>query len=133
MRQEETDSIETIYDALSAVVKFRDERNWAQHHTPRHLTSALSIEAGELQETMLWKSDDEIASMVNSQDRIVEVEEEVGDVLIFYLLICDKTNINPIEAIKKKKLKRTVPSTLKRITLLENKIPPGDRREVFYS
>ena len=46
-----------IYDIISQLVKFRDERDWAQYHTIKNLTAALSIEAGELQESILWKSE----------------------------------------------------------------------------
>jgi len=44
----------TLEVLTSAIVAFRDERDWAQFHTPRNLATALSIEAAELQELMLW-------------------------------------------------------------------------------
>jgi hypothetical protein len=36
------------------------QRNWQQFHTPRNLAAAIAIEAGELQEALLWKADDEV-------------------------------------------------------------------------
>jgi NTP pyrophosphatase (non-canonical NTP hydrolase) len=42
---------------IREILRFRDERDWEQFHTPRNLAAALSIEASELQELMLWKTD----------------------------------------------------------------------------
>lgn len=53
-----------LKELVDEMVRFRDARDWAQFHTPRNLAAALSIEAGELQETMLWKSDGEITRML---------------------------------------------------------------------
>ena len=92
----------SISDALHAVRRFRDDRDWAQYHTPRHLSSALSIEAGELQETLLWKSEKEIATMLEKPDRKEEIADEVGDILILTLLFCHETGIDPLEAIGRK-------------------------------
>jgi NTP pyrophosphatase (non-canonical NTP hydrolase) len=95
-------TIETLEDAQEAAVRFRDDRDWAQYHTPRHLSSAIAIEAGELQETLLWKSDEEVASMLEKPDRKEEVADEVGDVLILALLFCHEAGIDPLEAIGRK-------------------------------
>ena len=51
-----------MHDLATAVNKrlaVREERNWRQFHTPRNLAAALAIEVGELQEAMLWKTDEE--------------------------------------------------------------------------
>ena len=51
-----------MHDLATVVNKrlaFREERNWGQFHTPRNLAAALAIEVGELQEAMLWKTDEE--------------------------------------------------------------------------
>lgn len=94
--------LDSLSDALSAVLQFRDERRWEPYHTPRHLSSAISIEAGELQEELLWKSDEEIATMLEVPEAKEEVTDEVGDVLILTLLFCHETGIDPLEAIEQK-------------------------------
>ena len=48
-----------LKDLTSALLKFRDERDWAQFHNPKDLALALNIEAGELLETFLWKSSEQ--------------------------------------------------------------------------
>jgi NTP pyrophosphatase (non-canonical NTP hydrolase) len=50
-----------MHDLATVVNKrlaVREERNWGQFHTPRNLAAALAIEVGELQEAMLWKTDE---------------------------------------------------------------------------
>lgn len=38
----------TIEELTETIVKFRDERDWAQFHNAKDLSLALSIEAAEL-------------------------------------------------------------------------------------
>jgi len=87
---------------LQEIVAFRDERDWKQFHTPRNLAAGLAIEAAELQEEMLWKTDAEVAELVASKPGHVSLSDEVADVLIFALLFCDATGIDPSKAILKK-------------------------------
>ena len=44
---------------VNEVLKFRDDRNWKQFHNPKDLAIAISIEASELEELFLWKSQGE--------------------------------------------------------------------------
>ncbi len=71
-----------LKDLTSALLKFRDERNWAQFHNPKDLALALNIEAGELLEAFLWKS--------SEQADITQVKEELADVLAFALLLAER-------------------------------------------
>lgn len=95
-------SIETISDALDAVVAFRDRRDWSQYHTPRHLSTAISIEAGELQESLLWKTDEEVGEMLQDPESRETVADEVGDILILAFLFCHETGIDPLESVQRK-------------------------------
>ena len=45
-----------IHDLIDALVKFRDERDWAQFHDSKNLAAAIGIEAAELNELFLWKT-----------------------------------------------------------------------------
>jgi len=92
-------------DVVARIRKFRDDRNWAQFHSPKNLASAISIETGELQETMLWKTDEEVQEALKLKEQKQRISEEVADILILSLLFCDAANINPIDAMNEK-LKR---------------------------
>ena len=63
----------TLTEVTEKILAFRDERDWAQFHTPRNLAAAIAIEAAELQESLLWKSDTEVlAALRPGLDRVDE-------------------------------------------------------------
>lgn len=88
--------------AVQRIVEFRDDRDWGQFHKPKDLAAALSIEAAELLELFLWRRADEIEELVGRQDFKILLEEELGDVLIYALLLCHETGVEPGEAIAEK-------------------------------
>jgi len=88
--------------AVQEIVAFRDEREWGQFHTPRNLAAAIAIEAAELQELLLWKSDHETASLLGTPSGLRDAAREVADILIFTLLFCNELRIDPIDAIRSK-------------------------------
>jgi NTP pyrophosphatase (non-canonical NTP hydrolase) len=92
-------SLQSLSDA---VVAFRNERDWAQFHTVKNLSAALAIEAAELQELLLWKDDGEADDFVRSKSGHREVSDEVADVMIYALLLCDIAGIDPSAAIRVK-------------------------------
>lgn len=85
---------------LEQLRQFRDERNWAPHHTPRNLAAALAVEAAELQELFLWSRDDQQDAI--AEERRSQIEDELADVLIFALNLADVLEIDPASAIEAK-------------------------------
>ena len=81
-------------EIIEALLKFRDERDWAQFHNAKDLALAISIEAGELLELFLWKSPGE----ANPQ----KVKEELADVFAFAFLMAHKYGFNIEEIILEK-------------------------------
>ncbi|WP_426328612.1 nucleotide pyrophosphohydrolase [Pedobacter sp. R-06] len=73
-------------EITAALIKFRDERDWAQFHNPKDLALALNIEAAELLELFLWK---------NAEDANVDkIKEELADVFSYALLLAEKYNLD---------------------------------------
>lgn len=93
---------DSLQELTQAILQFRDERDWAQFHTPRNLAAALSIEAAELQETLLWRTDAEIHALMQDAQKRERVEHEIADVLIYALLMADMCGIDPGAAIHEK-------------------------------
>lgn len=75
-------SVSDIKEITGSLVKFRDERDWAQFHNPKDLALALNIEAGELLEPFLWKS--------SEQADPDKVKEELADVFAFAFLLAEQ-------------------------------------------
>jgi len=91
-----------LNEIMQDVVAFREDRNWAQFHTPRQLSTALSIEAAELQEVMLWKDDAAINVRLHEEPFRTRLSHEIADVLIYALLLSHATGIDPTDAIREK-------------------------------
>jgi len=83
------------YDALTnALLKFTNDRDWAQFHNAKDLAIAVNIEAGELLEQFLWKPAEEA--------NIDNIKEELADVLAYTLLLVHKYNLDVEKIIMEK-------------------------------
>lgn len=88
----------TLSDLTHAILEFRDERDWQQFHSPKNLAISISLEAAEILEHFQWSSpSDEIPPRKH-----LELEKEIGDVLIYLLLLASELKIDPINAAAKK-------------------------------
>lgn len=76
------------------LIKFRDERDWEQFHNSKDLALAISIEASELNELFLWKSNEDV-----DKERL---KEELADIFSFALLLAEKHKLNVPSIIKDK-------------------------------
>ena len=77
-----------------ALLKFRDERNWAQFHTLRNLIVSLNLEAAELLELTQWKSDADMATLPDNPLALEALADECADVLLYLLLIAERAGID---------------------------------------
>jgi len=82
------------------VIQFRDERDWKQFHDPKNLAEAISIESGELLEKFLWMTTNE--SVSPEAHRLGEIKEEIADIMIFLLYLCNSLDIDLSEAVEEK-------------------------------
>jgi NTP pyrophosphatase (non-canonical NTP hydrolase) len=91
------------WEPLLALLRtFRDDRDWKQFHHPKDLAAAIAIEAGELQEQFLWKTNDEVTADLAAPARRRAVVDEVADVLICTLLLADCLGIDIDRAVREK-------------------------------
>ena len=82
-------------DLINKLLKFRDERDWKQFHTPENLAKSISIESAELLELFQW----------SSQANIEELKDEMADVYIYLLLLANNLNID-LNVIADKKIEK---------------------------
>ncbi len=80
--------------------RFAEARDWQQFHTPKNLAMALSVEAAELLECFQWLTPEQSAQLAG-RDRLA-VEEEVADVLLYLLRLCDVLGIDLLQAAQRK-------------------------------
>ena len=82
----------TIEQMQQIAVRFRDERDWKQFHSPKELAIQVVLEATELLELMQWKNGGELAEHL--RDRKEHVADELADILHGVVLIADEMNID---------------------------------------
>jgi dCTP diphosphatase len=92
----------TLADLVAAVAAFRDARDWAQFHAPKNLAAAVAIEAAELQERFLWKTEAEVSQDLVDPAKRSGVADEIADVVMFAMLLADRLGIDLAEAISAK-------------------------------
>jgi len=89
--------IETI---LGRIREFADERDWEPFHSPKNMSMALSVEASELLEHFQWMTQGESREIQGEKKQ--EVSEEVADVFLYLLRMCDQLDIDLIKVANQK-------------------------------
>ena len=80
-------------DTIRRILKFSEDRDWDQFHSPANLAKSISIEANELLECFQWSDD--------NYD-INEVKEELADVMVYCVDMLDKLGLDADEIINAK-------------------------------
>ena len=94
------------FQALTtALLAFREARDWQQFHSLRNLITSLNLEAAELLELTQWKSDADIDALPAEPRTAEALRDECADILLYLLLIADKAGIDLAEAARAKLLK----------------------------
>lgn len=92
----------TFRDVHAELLRFRDARDWKQFHTPRQLAAALAIEAAEVQQVLLWKSDEEVQAEMPHARLRDQLGDELADVISFALLLVGQLGLDPAELVQQK-------------------------------
>lgn len=71
-------------ETINRVLKFRDDRDWRQFHTPKDLVISMNLEAAELLEIFQWSGAD-----LECQAKLDSIREELADVLSYCILMAD--------------------------------------------
>ena len=88
-----------INELQKIIIKFCDDRDWKQFHNPKDLATAIAIEAWELQEHFLWKSQSDSYKIWNGTE---EVNHELADIMIFLMQFAEECNIDIEKAVLEK-------------------------------
>jgi NTP pyrophosphatase (non-canonical NTP hydrolase) len=92
----------------TALLKFRDDRNWKQFHTLKNLIISLNLESAELLELTQWKTDDELAALQSDHGFRQALKDECADVLLYLLLVANEAGIDLLDAAAEKLKKNAV-------------------------
>jgi len=96
------DSKTTFASLKQKVEVFRNDRDWLKFHNPKDLSMALSIEASELEEVFLWKSQSEVSLVSKDKLKLGRVKEEMADICIYLLSLASVLQIDLSDAVVEK-------------------------------
>ena len=92
----------TVQDLADLVEEFVVERDWAQFHSPKNLSMALSVEAAELMELFTWHTAESSTELMREGQVRTAAAEEIADVIIYAMALANRTGIDLAEAIVQK-------------------------------
>jgi NTP pyrophosphatase (non-canonical NTP hydrolase) len=93
----------TLDDLLNLVRDFNRRRGWSDKHTPIQLALSVSVESAELLACFQWLRDADAAQRIREDATLREaVSEEMADVMIYLLCLCDLAGIDLQQAVEKK-------------------------------
>ena len=84
-------------ETIQRVIRFRDDRDWRQFHTPKDLAISLSLEAAELLELFQWSGTD-----LECTEKREKLREELADVLSYCILMADVCGLDLDEIMNEK-------------------------------
>ena len=93
---------DSLANLTAEVLRFRDERDWKRFHTPKDLVLGLTIEAGELAELLLWKTEPEVDAAMAHPDFAERVRDELADVQVFLLYLAHRFGVPLAAAVREK-------------------------------
>lgn len=79
---------------------FAERRDWQQFHSPKNLSMALIVEAGELAEHFQWLTQDESFKLADKKRQAVG--EELADIFVYLVRLADQLDIDLPEAVDRK-------------------------------
>ena len=83
-----------------ALRRFAKQRDWDRYHSPKNLSMALTVEAGELLEHFQWLTERQSRRL--NRDTRRAVEQEIADIQIYLVRLADKVGIDITNAVEKK-------------------------------
>jgi NTP pyrophosphatase (non-canonical NTP hydrolase) len=89
-----------IAELTSRLHHIRDLNQWRGFHSPKNLAMAASVEMAELVEIFQWLS--EAQSRQLSAADLQHAGEEIGDIVLYLLLLCAELGIDLDQAVRAK-------------------------------
>lgn len=78
----------------------RDANDWRRFHCPKNLAMAASVEMAELVEIFQWLGEDESRHL--PADRLAHAGQEIGDVVLYLLLLCAELGLDLDQVVRTK-------------------------------
>ena len=93
-------AVASLNDLSLRLREFVARRDWDQFHSPKNLATALSVEVAEILEHFQWLTEEQSSEL--PEEKLAEVADEIGDVLIYLVRLADALGIDPMRAAEDK-------------------------------
>jgi len=80
--------------------RIRDTNDWRPFHSPKNLAMAASVEMAELVEIFQWKTEGQSRQL--PADELAHAGQEVGDIVLYLLLMCSEMGLDMNEVVRAK-------------------------------
>jgi len=80
--------------------RIRDNNDWKPFHSPKNLAMAASVEMAELVEIFQWLTEDQSRQL--PADQLAHAGQEVGDIVLYLLLLCSELGLDMNEVVRSK-------------------------------
>ena len=78
----------------------RDQNDWQRFHNPKNLAMAASVEMAELVEIFQWLTEEQSRQLPAAA--LQHAGEEVGDIVLYLLLLCAELGIDMQQVVDSK-------------------------------
>ncbi|CAA7625171.1 nucleotide pyrophosphohydrolase [Magnetospirillum sp. SS-4] len=102
MKESDSSPPPSLAGLTERLLAFRDARDWRQFHTVKNLMLSLALEAAEVMELAQWKTDEQVDAALADPVLRHRLEEECADVLLYLLLLAERTGIDLARAAEAK-------------------------------
>lgn len=97
-----SDEKTTLIDLRDMVKKFVNDREWSRYHNPKDVAIAVAVEASELLEHFQWVPDKESGKIAKETEKLLKLEEELADIIIYCLSFANVLHIDVAKAVEDK-------------------------------
>ena len=89
-----------ITELTTRLHRIRDKNDWRGFHSPKNLAMAASVEMAELLEIFQWLSEQQSRQL--TPEALQHAGEEVGDIVLYLLLLCAELGIDMAQVVSAK-------------------------------
>jgi len=91
-----------LRELKAKIEKFANDRDWKQFHNPKNISMALTVEAAELLEIFQWLTFEESSQASSDEKLIGKISDELADITVYCVRMCDILGIDLPAAIDSK-------------------------------
>ena len=99
------DAVTTVAELRALVLRFVDERDWRQFHTPKNLAMSVAIEAAELMEHFQWLTPEQSAGVMADAGKLHAIGEELADVTCYVLALANVLQLDLADCVARKMIR----------------------------